>query len=73
MMVMGVACVSYGFLQVGAIGTTFGTDASMAASDDGKWDDNRRLNEDVAKRKGDPWGAGFKADFIGFRMISRGF
>jgi hypothetical protein len=40
-------------LQVGAIGTTFGTDASMAASDDGKWADNRRLNEDVAKRKGD--------------------
>lgn len=39
--------------QVGAIGTTFGTDATMAASDDGKWDDNRRLNEDVAKRKGD--------------------
>jgi len=38
---------------VGAIGTTFGTDASMAASDDGKWADNRRLNEDVAKRKGD--------------------
>ena len=52
MMVMGVACVSHGFLEVGAIGTTFGTDASMAASDDGKWDDNRRLNEDVAKRKG---------------------
>ena len=46
------------YRQVGAIGTTFGTDATMAASDDGKWDDNRRLNEineDVAKRKGDLW------------------
>lgn len=41
------ARVKYSNIKVGAIGTTFGTDASMAASDDGKWADNRRLNEDV--------------------------
>lgn len=39
--------MKYSNIKVGAIGTTFGTDASMAASDDGKWADNRRLNEDV--------------------------